>query len=139
HSPPGSDQSRPPRDEERHLDDHGSVRFEIEQDDFFVCRLLLPSASTLFPYTTLFRSRQHIVVTEIPYQVNKSRLIEHAAALDQKIGKHTSELQSRGHLVCRLLLEKKNACTIDKGIRDPPSDSDCPPPSPPAALPPTAH
>src|SRR5690625_6861296 len=83
--------------------------------------------STLFPYTTLFRSfdgKQTNTFTEINYQksANKTDWIFGAnlytsdfdendnATLqrDQRSEEHTSELQSRGHLVCRLLLEKKN-------------------------------
>src|SRR5437870_8370460 len=61
-----------------------------------------PPRSTLFPYTTLFRSlpaahRRHPRCRE-PCQRSRQRSEE-----------HTSELQSRGHLVCRLLLEKKNS------------------------------
>src|SRR3712207_7749211 len=58
-------------------------------------------------------NRTQIVVTEIPYQVNKSYLLQKIAELvkDRKLQdrseEHTSELQSRQYLVCRLLLEKK--------------------------------
>src|SRR5207253_4326033 len=67
----------------------------------------LPPSSTLFPYTTLFRSSS-------PKTSSKSkRLIDSSphhcmAPRAQRSEEHTSELQSRGHLVCRLLLEKKN-------------------------------
>src|SRR5439155_14703695 len=64
-----------------------------------------PPRSTLFPYTTLFRSRFKFEAT-----VRASGAI-FAAARSSRISsrseEHTSELQSRGHLVCRLLLEKK--------------------------------
>src|SRR5437870_8230840 len=78
-----------------------------------------PPRSTLFPYTTLFRSdgRQDEieVLVEIPERegVNADRIVgELTKALSQaheglRSEEHTSELQSRGHLVCRLLLEKK--------------------------------
>src|SRR2546421_6404039 len=66
-----------------------------------------PPISTLFPYTTLFRS-----IVEPPHYC-----LLPATAGDQfdsgarrnsaKIGEHTSELQSRSDIVCRLLLEKK--------------------------------
>src|SRR2546422_5665350 len=75
-----------------------------------------PPRSTLFPYTTLFRSHpldhiQSILAKSFAqYQMNAQ-----AAHLEHRIEKlhakrseeHTSELQSRLHLVCRLLLEKK--------------------------------
>src|SRR5687768_18099471 len=61
-----------------------------------------PPSSTLFPYTTLFRSDEH-----------RPRRPTRRARPVTRIGgarseEHTSELQSRLHLVCRLLLEKKN-------------------------------
>src|SRR5258708_14022264 len=71
-----------------------------------------PPRSTLFPYTTLFRSR---------HDGDGARLAdlaadeaEHACAgMHREVAfrseEHTSELQSPDHLVCRLLLEKKNA------------------------------
>src|SRR5690625_6546859 len=62
-----------------------------------------PPRSTLFPYTTLFRShRSSNPLSQLPegwrWRLNRSE-------------EHTSELQSRGHLVCRLLLEKKKTET----------------------------
>src|SRR6266699_5184098 len=58
--------------------------------------------STLFPYTTLFRSS----VRNRPAAVDDR--IERRLRYDPRSEEHTSELQSRPHLVCRLLLEKKN-------------------------------
>src|SRR2546422_4014190 len=87
-----------------------------------------PPRSTLFPYTTLFRSRVHgadRVVVPNPVRPARVRIREHGpdhreereapggrAAIDPVVRdgrseEHTSELQSRLHLVCRLLLEKK--------------------------------
>src|SRR5256886_3678329 len=84
-----------------------------------------PPRSTLFPYTTLFRSRQAgwvavhsgiaggadvILIPEIPYDISK---VAHTVMTRERLGKHfrseehTSELQSQSNLVCRLLLEKK--------------------------------
>src|SRR5437660_8280438 len=70
-----------------------------------------PPRSTLFPYTTLFRSE----IDADPAGVRPGReamvddLLEGAGNQQrrQRSEEHTSELQSRGHLVCRLLLEKK--------------------------------
>src|SRR3989442_10300285 len=64
-----------------------------------------PPRSTLFPYTTLFRSRH-------PRGTGRARWHRPCSPLSlvqkgSKIGRATSELQSRPHLVCRLLLEKK--------------------------------
>src|SRR2546429_4159982 len=68
-----------------------------------------PPRSTLFPYTTLFRS-----VDGVPLNTNRdsSRNLANINPADieqiERSEEHTSELQSRLHLVCRLLLEKKN-------------------------------
>src|SRR5258707_6871539 len=62
-----------------------------------------PPRSTLFPYTTLFRSRGvdvlHLEQEPCPFRSEARRF---------RSEEHTSELQSRQYLVCRLLLEKKN-------------------------------
>src|SRR3989442_9028053 len=72
-----------------------------------------PPRSTLFPYTTLFRSRFHpdYKLMHLP-QTPVATLEEHckiarSVGLRYRSEEHTSELQSRPHLVCRLLLEKK--------------------------------
>src|SRR2546429_1425857 len=61
-----------------------------------------PPRSTLFPYTTLFRSEPALEepVLNLPLALTLGHLHERSE-------EHTSELQSRLHLVCRLLLEKK--------------------------------
>src|SRR2546422_8067094 len=73
-----------------------------------------PPRSTLFPYTTLFRSRQDTLAVEhcsdqlvvvIDFQRPETELADVQRFLRSE--EHTSELQSRLHLVCRLLLEKK--------------------------------
>src|SRR2546422_1735546 len=71
-----------------------------------------PPRSTLFPYTTLFRSQVHevrgpaaagiVAALDGAEQVGVGR-----RGLEDRSEEHTSELQSRLHLVCRLLLEKK--------------------------------
>src|SRR2546429_4187768 len=72
-----------------------------------------PPRSTLFPYTTLFRSLLDLGVVA---HVAAGAVHRHAEGADRSLGEqrlggrseeHTSELQSRLHLVCRLLLEKK--------------------------------
>src|SRR3989449_7888766 len=94
-----------------------------------------PPRSTLFPYTTLFRSRNDRAFVFDPATAPDSGLVNGMRALlagapaavrgclDSQLGRiaarnsrseeHTSELQSRLHLVCRLLLEKKKT-TIDR-------------------------
>src|SRR2546429_1755332 len=75
-----------------------------------------PPRSTLFPYTTLFRSEPLPGLETEPYRHDREaprgvRLVAErdprGACLDPRSEEHTSELQSRLHLVCRLLLEKK--------------------------------
>src|SRR5437660_8979812 len=72
---------------------------------FFFLNIPPPPRSTLFPYTTLFRSRQSGRTGDDQVEGNGAR---RAQASRERSEEHTSELQSRGHLVCRLLLEKKN-------------------------------
>src|SRR5438876_2616587 len=68
--------------------------------------------STLFPYTTLFRSRRHR--RERRGQIDPAEDRRRRDHADSRSEEHTSELQSPVHLVCRLLLEKKNRNTISK-------------------------
>src|SRR2546429_1465389 len=68
-----------------------------------------PPRSTLFPYTTLFRSRLR---ARRPPRVNADVGLHFEVEADVRSEEHTSELQSRLHLVCRLLLEKKKNIKI---------------------------
>src|SRR5258708_10725291 len=74
-----------------------------------------PPRSTLFPYTTLFRSgRPARVVREVSdadLAWIKSGAANYVRYARERSEEHTSELQSPDHLVCRLLLEKKNKTT----------------------------
>src|SRR3989442_9330315 len=93
-----------------------------------------PPRSTLFPYTTLFRSpgevAEHALV--LPRLLAKRPISAEQDGQDQgarrdeleepvarvlgiRSEEHTSELQSRPHLVCRLLLEKKKTCPETQG------------------------
>src|SRR2546422_4170884 len=79
---------------------------------FFFLMIRRPPRSTLFPYTTLFRSLQVSVVMSfgVPLMWNLMTSTFRSASrstLFRRSEEHTSELQSRLHLVCRLLLEKK--------------------------------
>src|SRR5690606_41749765 len=89
---------------------------------FFCLIIRLPPTPTLFPYTTLFRSRGHGAlrqrVLDLPHRTHRKDLHLHLRhrgflqratqrARELRSEEHTSELQSRENLVCRLLLEKK--------------------------------
>src|SRR3712207_8471586 len=102
---------------------------------FFFLMIRRPPRSTLFPYTTLFRSgiaagegghrgddrEQHldgreVGLTRAQHQVEQA--VDHLLAVGAGVAvpvrseEHTSELQSRQYLVCRLLLEKKKTLDI---------------------------
>src|SRR5437870_6646554 len=98
-----------------------------------------PPRPTLFPYTTLFRSRSlgerdQVEVSKItPGDVGgfPDQRDDHLRVVVRRLPRsevHTSELQSRGHLVCRLLLEKKNTplhSYLQRGVkRDPETSQD---------------
>src|SRR2546422_7596369 len=80
---------------------------------FFFLMIRRPPRSTLFPYTTLFRSLLGAAAAVSPARSAHAAEVE-AQGGEPEVGahllrseEHTSELQSRLHLVCRLLLEKK--------------------------------
>src|SRR5436190_11896139 len=72
--------------------------------------LLHPLVATLFPYTTLFRSR--VSRLRRPGSIMQPYSCAAGAVIPKDRKKHTSELQSHSDLVCRLLLEKKNGYAI---------------------------
>src|SRR2546422_5858862 len=83
---------------------------------FFFLMIRRPPRSTLFPYTTLFRSGDqgaealrwsHVARKEFARETKAVALLVDASLQCRRSEEHTSELQSRLHLVCRLLLEKK--------------------------------
>src|SRR5947209_16457048 len=83
-----------------------------------------PPRSTLFPYTTLFRSRcatvncAHLSFDETKRgSLEPGKLADLAVLSADRSEEHTSELQSRQYLVCRLLLEKKKKKQIKKHIK----------------------
>src|SRR5438067_9639485 len=72
-----------------------------------------PPRSTLFPYTTLFRSPAvHFSLPSRSYAASDGPLLPPTATITSRSEEHTSELQSRFDLVCRLLLEKKKPNTF---------------------------
>src|SRR2546430_3724890 len=81
-----------------------------------------PPRSTLFPYTTLFRSGQRYFRCSNPVKRGRRRYpsrgrdpnLEHVR--DVRSEEHTSELQSQSNLVCRLLLEKKKKIETETHI-----------------------
>src|SRR5258708_24336101 len=67
-----------------------------------------PPRSTLFPYTTLFRSAVAEILVEMGRRFDDDKVLNDAIGQYKfRSEEHTSELQSPDHLVCRLLLEKK--------------------------------
>src|SRR3712207_6949783 len=93
---------------------------------FFFLMIRRPPRSTLFPYTTLFRSRADqdhdgrvsldeflaaqaaLLSQREPFMARVTAIVAAWYTLSDRSEEHTSELQSRQYLVCRLLLEKKN-------------------------------
>src|SRR5260370_26986668 len=84
---------------------------------FFFLMIRRPPRSTLFPYTTLFRSHYSRAIPAMAYLAAIGGLLAAVIAMSIVVGltaarrprseEHTSELQSHLNLVCRLLLEKK--------------------------------
>src|SRR2546429_2558500 len=96
-----------------------SSRYVIGQHYvFFFLMIRRPPRSTLFPYTTLFRSRRwrrcYSSTSLLAPAYGRGHANERAM---QRSEEHTSELQSRLHLVCRLLLEKKKLSTVTEIVR----------------------
>src|SRR2546429_3560807 len=81
-----------------------------------------PPRSTLFPYTTLFRSLRAARRQAPPAARRVGRRHPGAPGGGERSEEHTSELQSRLHLVCRLLLEKKKK-RLPSSINRPPPTS----------------
>src|SRR3712207_8042868 len=90
---------------------------------FFFLMIRRPPRSTLFPYTTLFRSARLVGAVLPGRHRDAGEPSEHVLAVDGdealfdvavRSEEHTSELQSRQYLVCRLLLEKKKKNTNGK-------------------------
>src|SRR5258708_30667358 len=75
-----------------------------------------PPRSTLFPYTTLFRSSDLLVVDAVDDRSNRHDVhagtVKVTTIINGRSEEHTSELQSPDHLVCRLLLEKKKSTQL---------------------------
>src|SRR3989442_5968604 len=84
-----------------------------------------PPRSTLFPYTTLFRSTSSETISQAIASTTSATTISRGNRNGaRRSEEHTSELQSRPHLVCRLLLEKKKqepgpsvAHSVQQGFR----------------------
>src|SRR5207302_9532613 len=74
---------------------------------FFFLLIRLPPRSTLFPYTTLFRSRRLPPSRDTGRAPRAGPRKSEPPSSSRRSEEHTSELQSRENLVCRLLLEKK--------------------------------
>src|SRR5437762_5376324 len=77
-----------------------------------------PPRSTLFPYTTLFRSQPAVAGGGLVVTDGDGQRLFRADEDDQRSEEHTSELQSPMYLVCRLLLEKKKKKTIEAQCKE---------------------
>src|SRR3989442_14396225 len=96
-----------------------SGRAPLRRRFFFFLMIRRPPRSTLFPYTTLFRSPcgslrfggrvgfPLVINCQLPRRQSRRLWRRRNAQRHRRSEEHTSELQSRPHLVCRLLLEKK--------------------------------
>src|SRR2546423_7736708 len=83
-----------------------------------------PPRSTLFPYTTLFRSERRARTGADPLSAHEEVGAHDVSQIpaDERSEEHTSELQSLAYLVCRLLLEKKNEPVPGSALRSPAPD-----------------
>src|SRR2546430_7960580 len=96
---------------------------------FFFLMIRRPPRSTLFPYTTLFRSHQNFVPNALGDQLVAAQ--RHAVVAPgsgtavHRSEEHTSELQSQSNIVCRLLLEKKKKKCPSRNCSAPPAASAC--------------
>src|SRR5437867_10149775 len=87
---------------------HGRTVLEVGSCTLVVfLQIRVPPGSTLFPYTTLFRSRGQLPA---PAWSSLAGSVLGSRVRGPRSEEHTSELQSPYDLVCRLLLEKKNRC-----------------------------
>src|SRR3712207_7682272 len=102
---------------------------------FFFLMIRRPPRSTLFPYTTLFRSEPSVerlgraiwalrlavgsalIVVAFAEKLANPALAQEFLDSQQRSEEHTSELQSRQYLVCRLLLEKKKSPSVTRRLR----------------------
>src|SRR3989442_14409158 len=94
---------------------------DLIKEFFFFLRIRRPPRSTLFPYTTLFRSdrsrgRRPFSIASVdevfPFIEVLKRKTSSTLAMAKRSEEHTSELQSRPHIVFRLLLEKKKIARL---------------------------
>src|SRR5688572_31670420 len=79
---------------------------------FFFLMIRRPPRSTLFPYTTLFRS--YATPLQVPEHQRPAFLV--STVVECRSEEHTSELQSQSNLVCRLLLEKKKNNEVESTL-----------------------
>src|SRR5207302_11027455 len=103
---------------------HSYLSHSLSHLSFFFLMIPPPPTSTLFPYTTLFRSNPPhalhsahpdvhdlLLATKLHLPHPRAQLVPRSHLVERRSEEHTSELQSRENLVCRLLLEKKKKTT----------------------------
>src|SRR2546425_9714973 len=96
------------------------IPHRVVRSSFFFLMIRRPPRSTLFPYTTLFRSHRDLAFPGAYWPTRRVRVALHRllepalrAGHGRRSEEHTSELQSLAYLVCRLLLEKKKQSGSD--------------------------
>src|SRR2546430_15055878 len=106
--------SRSRRKPNKHKSKHSAMLRTTETRHIFFLMIRRPPRSTLFPYTTLFRSRPSTSPSPSIRWTRTTRpsVWRSASRATPRSEEHTSELQSQSNLVCRLLLEKKNRLSI---------------------------
>src|SRR5258708_15381500 len=96
---------------------HSALSPDVLNHVFFFLMIRRPPRSTLFPYTTLFRSHLQPSTGIVGRRPSHLSLARFGGPQSKKRSEeHTSELQSPDHLVCRLLLEKKKKRIFIEGI-----------------------
>src|SRR5829696_9673668 len=95
---------------------HDRSETSVDASMFFFLMIRQPPRSTLFPYTTLFRSRASPSAATRARAATPARGRRRPGVAARRSEEHTSELQSLTNLVCRLLLEKKKKKTTQSQL-----------------------
>src|SRR5260370_22005086 len=102
-----------------------SVIYSLSSSPFFFLMIRRPPRSTLFPYTTLFRSPRSYSGWPTVSAISPTPCTWPVMRSPGRSEEHTSELQSHLNLVCRLLLEKKKLSPLPSHSSRPPPPARC--------------